>query len=127
MKQEVTPIGGVEYSSEERVIGSWFGKPLYQITLRLQYPTVSTDGIGTARTVDVSNLHIALGWVVQNVTEGSSSSTGAWGAIGVQTVAKYYTRIGCNPSNNEIYLQTNRSAMSNIYVYTTIQYTKTTD
>ena len=33
MKQDCLPIDGVNYSTEEQVVGTWMGKPLYQKTV----------------------------------------------------------------------------------------------
>ena len=117
-----------QYDTNEQVVGTWIdGKPLYQRTIQIQAPTVTTDGVAIQRLVDISNLNLEYGFIVSGALSDGNPVNTSWGSTGSDTVAKFYFRVGISIAQNNMYIQCNRTALSDLYGYVTIQYTKTTD
>lgn len=125
------------YSDEERIVGVWFGKPLYQKTINLQLPTITTDGQSTAITIPFSDSRVNIsnpetGWIASGfgyTNDGTllpiMNVNSAWGNS-YQT-AQYFVYAAFHMVQMGIMLQANRLSNSEAPISLTIQYTKTTD
>jgi len=119
-----------DYSLDEKVVGTWFGKPLYQKTFQTTMPNIS------------SNKYIDIGATVSYVKVVSAETVGSNGWIQtiptitiLESVNKYMKVSVSNNSassdeKNKIYLE-NGWGTDTVYddamTYITLQYTKTTD
>lgn len=128
MKQDCLPIGGVEYSSSERVIGSWFGKPLYQKTYVVTYQTVSTEGTYVATILDSDTTKRVKNYngfyynlpsrednirIIPNIFKATSSGD--------------ILQVKITQVDGVIRLDSNTFATNGCTAHVTVQYTKTTD
>jgi len=125
------------YSTTEKVIGSWMGKPLYQKTVNLQLPEISTDGQTETITIPFTDSRINIdnpetGWISSGfgyTNDGTMlpimNINSAWGN-NYQT-AQYFVYAAFHMVQLGIMLQANRSTNSKAPITLTLQYTKTTD
>lgn len=111
--------GGEIYDSSEQVIGTWFGKPLYQKTYQYTFPGTT----GVYRLIDITDLNIELlvdlfGAVMQssgvscwplNSADANNNGIECW--IGSDNLIAF-----CNTNDYAV----NQSG------YITLKYTKTT-
>lgn len=125
------------YSEDEKIVGVWTnGKPLYQKTITLSLPEITTDGASATETIPFSDSRInivnpEIGWVKYGYV--ISSDTGksianvntAWG--NEYETAQYFIYAAFHISLNGIMLQTNRLSVSQSPTILTVCYTKTTD
>jgi hypothetical protein len=107
---------GMNYSTEEQVVGTWFGKTLYQKTVD---QTIGSDADYTVFANGIDHAHL-----VNSIFEYSS---GRWFSSG-------YTSIGVTSNSRTCYVEVQNGALnlhnqsnSSIHWIATIQYTKTTD
>ena len=105
------------YTEDERMIGSWMGKPLYQKTFDIGSNIAISQSTWTSTGVNFSTMNLDK---VVRVFAGSTDSSVL--AHGVTTDIKCYP----DPSDNLLKLQTTAS-YSDETRYFTIQYTKTND
>jgi hypothetical protein len=117
-----------DYSLDEKVVGTWFGKPLYQKTFQTTMPNIS------------SNKYIDIGATVSYVKVVSAETVGSDGWTQplptVTASGSGYMRVSVSNNSassdekNKIYLE-NGWGTDTIYddatTYITLQYTKTTD
>lgn len=116
------------YTEDERMVGSWLGKPLYQKTFEVTLP----NGVNTEQdvTVDCTNLNIEQAVTAFLCHDGTDINTGAIGYF-YPLPASASLMVWYNNSNKKIYVR--RKAVSATAVgggstgFVTIQYTKTTD
>lgn len=104
----------VHYSTDEQVIGTYFGKPLYQKTWDFGSNLVVSYNSWTNTIIKLSDY--AIKSVISAV--GNNATGGAcWNSVDVSTEVSSYVALLCNRNGN-----------STIGVrYLTLQYTKTTD
>lgn len=136
MKQEVTPMDRIDYSTSERVVGTWIdGKPLYQKTVKPNLPTTITNGSATSIATTFADLGISnpnIGFIVNGFLRNKASGECvnniniAWQRAGESYT--YYVYVAFIPSTG-IVVNTNRGIFkaSDYDLYATVQYTKTTD
>lgn len=110
------------YDGTERVIGSWFGKPLYRKVIPITFPTI-TD-YNTVATANIAH-NIAN---IKNII-----SLSGFAGVGIalnQTILNpsgTSTFIRANANTENITIQSNQKAWSQYTGYAIIEYTKTTD
>ena len=107
-------VPAVHYDGTERVIGTWFGKPLYQRT----FTGLSTNTNG-ANWVSVSGI------TIQNLEEIISCD--AYRVSGGGILTKMAIAEFSNNTNNGLQVSVVSSAFNGQIKTVTIQYTKTTD
>ena len=107
------------YSEEERVIGTWFGKPLYRIVYNLKTPSSNT----TATTVGTTKKNIDTFVKVRGII---NKTDGTWEEIPYYISDGSYIRLWINSSNIRIRIQSDGSAF-NVPMIVILEYTKTTD
>lgn len=108
---------GEVYDGQERVIGTWFGKPLYQIGF-------STTSITTPNEWTVCKANAVPN--VEDVVSLSSIFKRLTGSVNATFAENVSVEIG--PTGDyRMYLAANSTNMMNIPVNVTVQYTKTTD
>lgn len=133
MKNICYPMGGVEYSTTERVVGKWMGKPIYQKTYYLLHQSVGSD-IGYVN-IDTSDINPTLQYMVnlQGNADFLSSNlrTLISGNFYFRNSDNHIMMIDWTYSSNGIGINTQMKHPSATYsdfnFYATIQYTKTTD
>lgn len=113
---------GHHYSTQERVVGTYFGKPLYEKSFQVTTPSSNTS----TNLVEVTDLNIDymknIGGTVKNVTTDNVGATSAsgdfilWLRYNYENTGKAY--IATQVKYSGYYRQT---------MYITMQYTKTTD
>ena len=118
-----------DYSTTEKVVGTWIsGKPLYQITIEGTMPNVTTDGTYVSNNVAHNIPNIDLPFIVESFVLDYSD----WPTTSTLVRRLPYTL----NSGNQLKVSIGRSiiqyasaikAYNGSKVYTTIQYTKTTD
>lgn len=104
----------VHYDTSEKVIGTWFGKPLYQRTWDFGSNLIVSYNSWTNTIINISDNSIKS--VIKAV--GHNNTLGAcWNSVDVSVEVSPYVALLCNRNNNStIGIQ-----------YLTLQYTKTTD
>ena len=118
-----------DYSTTEKVVGTWInGKPLYQITIEGTMPNVTTDGTYVSNNVMHNIPNIDLPFIVESFILDYSD----WPTTSTLVRRLPYTL----NSGNQLKVSIGKSiiqyasaikAYNGSKVYTTIQYTKTTD
>ena len=118
-----------DYSTTEKVVGTWInGKTLYQITIEGTMPNVTTDGTYVSNNVAHNIPNIDLPFIVESFVLDYSD----WPTTSTLVRRLPYTL----NSGNQLKVSVGRSiiqyasaikAYNGSKVYTTIQYTKTTD
>jgi len=121
-----------DYSTDEKVIGTWIdGKPLYQKTFEETFTESITDGTVTRHGINLNTLSIEFLRNVEGVIETDSTNhyfnpmVEGYKPSSTMYSMRWYT--GNNNGNYTLFLETNRSTISGMKYYITIQYTKTTD
>jgi len=113
-----------DYSTEEKVVGTWIDKPLYQRTYATPFPQVSTYGTLVSTVIDsdttkrVKNVYGSF-----EVADGNQAVTipfYGWDADKM-------IQISVKEDSGGIKLRSNHNAYNSCTAYITIQYTKTTD
>ena len=116
----------LDYSTDEKVVGTWIdGKTIYQKTFYDTLPTITTDGTAGSKYVDVTALNIEYATKIEGFTptNGITVNT-AWNAQG----NTYNLRCSFDKADgNRLVITCDRVTFSEIPVYITIQYTKTSD
>lgn len=107
------------FSSEEQIIGTWFGKPLYRKTL-----TTVVEG-NSQGSISLSNLNYDQIWINQgksfNQYDGNNTSSAInW----VSNINNDYGIVYINVGKN-VMIRNNSSQTRQYYI--TLEYTKTTD
>lgn len=117
-----------DYSTNEKVVGTWIdGKPLYQKTVSSAFGTISTNFTPVSNTLDLTDLNI------EHIRICDSMYTASNGGIFVIPTAYQLTSSEAVSfariyfESNKLWIQGNKTAMSECPVIVTIQYTKTTD
>lgn len=111
--------GYVEYSTSEKIIGTWIdGKPLYQKTIQAKAGAVTTDGTMVNKTTahNIANIESRIGCYIN----GSAMLHLFGNANAIRYCDAYF-------DTTNVTIRTNSTTFSNATVYVTIQYTKTTD
>lgn len=120
VNMSVTPTSSeIDYSTDEQMIGHWInGKPLYQKTMQVKAPAITTDGTwGQLKTAhNIANVDTRVSCVIN----GSAVIHMFGNGNAVRYLASYF-------DTTDISIRTNSINYSNANVYVTIQYTKTTD
>lgn len=135
-----------EYSTDEKVVGTWIdGKPIYQRTFVDTAPTTTTDGtlvekyisMGTSidKVISIKSVRESSGyaWGEFPLTNPASITTDTISSKTVVTSVKNLMMMAfvfdndATSNANKIRVTNNCVAWSDIPIYITIQYTKTTD
>lgn len=114
----------IHYSTNEQVIGTWIdGKPLYQKTVIMTMPTLSTKYAITP----ISDCDMLF--VVWAFEYSSNSTMNVYTAYGNDTKlhGSVWTTNSHHADGGRIILQADDNAWAGVTVYVTVQYTKTTD
>lgn len=111
------------YSTQEQVIGTWFGKPLYRKVIVENGPVVTTDGTNANKNIDISSLNadallIKNAWVYQN----SRFIPVFYMNDAMTNYAKVYPTTSSN-----LRLSCSNTTYSEKPFYVILEYTKTTD
>ncbi len=120
----------LDYSTSEKVVGTWIdGKPIYQKTVQLTTPNVTTEGTPVSITVDVAD-NIDIAWVAEITSQGVVMTNMGIANAGSSASPSYIlkgirTYIGGSPK--KLYVQNNFPAWNGITYYAIVKYTKTTD
>lgn len=113
---------GHHYSTQERVVGTWFGKPLYEKSFQVTTPSSNSS----TNLVEVTDLNIDylkyIDGTVKNVTTDNVGATSASGDFILWLRYNYE-----NTGKAYIATQVKYSGYYNQTMYITIRYTKTTD
>lgn len=115
---------GNEYSLDEQVVGRWIdGKPLYQKTVIMTMPTLSTKYAITP----ISDCDILF--VVWAFEYSSNATMNMYPAYGndAKLHGSVWTTDSHHADGGRIILQADDNAWAGVPVYITVQYTKTTD
>lgn len=126
MKQDCLPIEGVNYSTSEKVVGTWIdGKPLYQRTISVNKAT-STTGFG------LTQISIPVKRIVKLTYTTTLTDTSVFEGLVYVVNGQQVSYIRANitsPYMNLFHYCTIAdwvpSSIADIFV--TVQYTKTTD
>lgn len=117
------------YSTKEKVVGTWInGKPLYQITIEGVMPNVITDGTYVSTNVQHNIPNIDMPFIVESFVLDYSD----WPATSTLVRRLPYTtnagyQLKASIGKTLIQYASAIKAYNGSKVYTTIQYTKTTD
>ena len=104
-----------QYSTDETVVGTWTdGRPIYQKTLTVAFPSSITDGTDASK----QNPH-GISNFDKCVSLQPSFYNRSWN--------NYHSYLYVVPQGTSIETLSNRSNMANLQVDVTIQYLKTTD
>jgi len=112
------------YSTQEQVIGTWIdGKPLYRKVIIENGPTVTTDGTGANKNIDISSLNcdtllVKNAWVYQ--------SSRYVPLFYMNDAMTSYAKVYPTTSSN-LRLSCSNTTYSEKPFYVVIEYTKTTD
>lgn len=118
-----------DYSTTEKVVGTWInGKPLYQITIEGVMPNVTTDGTYVSTNVQHNIPNIDMPFIVESFVLDYSD----WPATSTLVRRLPYTtnagyQLKASIGRALIQYASAIKAYNGSKVYTTIQYTKTTD
>ena len=117
------------YSTKEKVVGTWInGKPLYQITIEGTMPNVTTDGTYVSSNVQHNIPNIDMPFIVESFVLDYAD----WPATSTLVRRLPYTtnagyQLKASIGRALIQYASAIKAYNGSKVYTTIQYTKTTD
>lgn len=118
-----------DYSTTEKIVGTWInGKPLYQITIEGVMPNVATDGTYVSTNVQHNIPNIDMPFIVESFVLDYSD----WPATSTLVRRLPYTtnagyQLKASIGRALIQYASAIKAYNGSKVYTTIQYTKTTD
>ena len=112
------------YTTTERMIGSWLGKPLYQKIINIATPDNVTDGTFKNNSYDLTDLSIDT--MVDISGRFFSSTYGMYNCNPV-FVSNSGGQIKLNYAFDNLNVQTNFSAFAGLSGTAIIQYTKTND
>lgn len=125
-------VSACNYSESERVVGTWIdGKPVYEKTIVDTLPETSTDGVTVSKNI---LLNTPIDKVISIIA--IRQEQGIRGAVPLEMSIfsdDTFKRIGVavygNGSTipNRVKLENSSSVVSNMEVYVTVRYTKTTD
>lgn len=121
------------YSTTERVVGSYMGKPLYQKTVVDTMPTISVDGTVYYKTVDISSLNAEFAFVSAGAVHVAGTGQGEqWASLNDAWLKStdtqpYFARALVINNCTEMQFGSNRTVFSEQPIHITLQYTKTTD
>lgn len=126
---------GIEYSTEERRIGTWIdGKPLYQITIQDTMPVVTTDGTRATKNIDISNLRIdkciCIEAFIFRYENGGYRDCIPFDSINNTSLFSHLevNRIDYSHDySDNLFCACSRTTDNNRPFYATLKYTKTTD
>ena len=125
MKNICYPMGGVEYSTDEKVVGKWIdSKPLYQKTIdcgALPNATQKYISIGVS---DIDKVINYWGFATNGLADKFNISLPAPSSIAVENSIMVTTAIYNGVHSIRIWTGADQSGLSG---YITVQYTKTTD
>ena len=125
MKQEVTPMDGFHYSTDEQFTGKYWidGKPLYQKTIIKS--NGFSKGAWNAVAHDITNLnevHFAEGML--KITQ---SGVSYYHKLGGYRDTNYCTNLQIQPTYIQVFIGNTESNVTINKCEVTLQYTKTTD
>ena len=116
-----------EYSTSEKIVGSWIdGKGLYQCSIEITLPTVSTDGTKATTSIDISSLNIGKCVKIDGVFWGSGNKN----TNSVNTIyhgassTKYGVRCYVNSTGTSLGIDSDYASFSGRSGVVTLQYTK---
>lgn len=113
-----------DYSATEKRVGTWInGKPLYEVTMVVNNPTVQTDGTIVRARYNISSYSIDYSFV--RLAINNDGSTGERASLPYITNAGY--RIGCSISSTELIVYSTATGFNGLKSVITFCYTKTTD
>ena len=119
------------YDTDEKIIGSYMGKPLYQKTLTGTVPATTTDGVGVFGDTDITDLHLDKLVYLKGTTESEDHEwlgilnafdpTMVGGVIAFVDTTSLYAPYPSLRVENSLVRYSDRPWVI------TLQYTKTTD
>lgn len=118
-----------KYDNKERVIGTWFEKPIYRKVIKItptEYNELTSDG--TKKMLPL-NMNIDL-ILKANITVKYQDTNINTKTFFMHSISSGNYEIGVNNCiNNELQIYVGSSVLPNIvdYIYITLEYTKTTD
>lgn len=116
-----------DYSLEEKVVGTWMGKPLYQKTISGTMGSTASSG----KTIDISSINRDVAFI-SNAFIGwkDGNNSGYINLIAKDTNDTNTYALNCFVQNSSILITCSglvSSIFNNMPYYITLQYTKTTD
>lgn len=109
-----------DYSLEEKVVGTWFGKPLYRKGFEFTTGSASTSYTTDLISTNIDHIHISE-------KSSASTSTQIVAANSYHTTSSYATGMLLERGTNISILIRNGSSRSALRYIVFLEYTKTTD
>ena len=114
-----------DYSTSETIVGTWIdGKPIYQRTVQMVAPNVTTDGTAAKENLDITswNLNECLGLEMV----GHKTNTSYFGHGGYFSSDGHYQLKAYVYRGTQLTVSSQNSSLNGITVYVTVRYTKNT-
>lgn len=109
------------YSSEEEVIGIWFGKPLYRRMFYYGLLPSNDTKVVDHNILNVEHIHINLGKSFWNSKDENIETSSSFTFIFPNYIFNMSVR------RNAVVIETNNTDASNFHALLCLEYTKTTD
>ena len=111
------------YDDQERLVGTWFGKPLYRITVKTVSPdTLSRDlSIYDAALLNIDSL-ITLDGMLESTASNDAFAPIIFNGPNTYTMCAFYKR-----STKRVMMRIDNAAYMSCNISLTLKYTKTTD
>lgn len=123
MKQEVTPIDGFHYSTDEQFTGKYWidGKKIYQKSVAVTIPTTSSSGVLVSANYDIGLTNIDSAWIPEGFfSDGNNSCCLPMFITNTNNITK--ALISMHTFQLTIY--SNNMAANGKTAYITVEYTK---